>query len=114
MPFELTSIESSRVTPMRCPKCQFDHELQTTECLKCGIIFSRYRAALEAAAPKGAVAAALVVDQSVEARTVATVAAAISAIHTPDDAAPFDARRELKFRIFALPLALLVARLLAR
>ena len=27
---------------MRCPKCQFDHELQTTECLKCGIVFSRY------------------------------------------------------------------------
>ena len=35
---------------MRCPKCQFDHELQTTECLKCGIVFTRYLAALEAAA----------------------------------------------------------------
>ena len=30
---------------MRCPKCQFDHPLQTTECLKCGIIFARYLAA---------------------------------------------------------------------
>jgi hypothetical protein len=37
---------------MRCPKCQFDHELQTTDCLKCGIVFSRYPAAQEAAAKK--------------------------------------------------------------
>jgi len=35
---------------MRCPKCQFDHPLQTTECLKCGIVFSRYHAALESTA----------------------------------------------------------------
>ena len=35
---------------MRCPKCQFDHPLQTTECLKCGIVFSRYQAPLESAA----------------------------------------------------------------
>jgi hypothetical protein len=37
---------------MQCPKCQFDHKLQTTECLKCGIVFSRYRTAQEAAAKK--------------------------------------------------------------
>jgi hypothetical protein len=37
---------------MRCPKCQFDHELQTTDCLKCGIVCSRYQAAQEAAAKK--------------------------------------------------------------
>jgi hypothetical protein len=42
---------------MRCPKCQFDHELQTTECLKCGIVFSRYQAAQEAAARKVELAA---------------------------------------------------------
>src|SRR6516165_7582063 len=49
----------SRATPpsynglgfrMRCPRCHFDHELQTTECLKCGIVFSRYRPPLEAEA----------------------------------------------------------------
>ena len=34
---------------MRCPKCQFDHQLQTTECLKCGIVFARYQAAPERA-----------------------------------------------------------------
>lgn len=28
---------------MRCPKCQFDHPLQTTDCLKCGIVFSKYK-----------------------------------------------------------------------
>jgi len=27
---------------MECPKCHFDHPLQTTECLKCGVIFSKY------------------------------------------------------------------------
>jgi hypothetical protein len=36
---------------MRCPKCQFDHPLQTTDCLKCGIIFARYLAVLSAAKP---------------------------------------------------------------
>jgi hypothetical protein len=35
---------------MRCPKCEFDHPLQTTECLKCGIVFAKYQAAVEAQA----------------------------------------------------------------
>jgi hypothetical protein len=42
---------------MRCPKCQFDHELQTTDCLKCGIVFSRYQAPQEAASKKVELAA---------------------------------------------------------
>jgi hypothetical protein len=29
---------------MECPKCHFDHPLQTTECLRCGVIFSKYAA----------------------------------------------------------------------
>jgi hypothetical protein len=37
---------------MQCPKCQFDHELQTTDCQKCGIVFSRYQAPQEAAPKK--------------------------------------------------------------
>jgi len=41
---------------MRCPKCQFDHELQTTECLKCGIVFARYQAALDVAAKQAGLA----------------------------------------------------------
>jgi len=79
---------------MRCPKCQFDHELQTTECLKCGIVFARYQAALDGAALAGlSVPVAPPPPASVAVRD--------------------DARRELKYRILALPLALLVARLVA-
>ena len=29
---------------MECPKCHFDHPLQTGECLRCGIVFSKYPA----------------------------------------------------------------------
>jgi hypothetical protein len=79
---------------MRCPKCQFDHELQTTECLKCGIVFARYQAALDAAKQAG-LAAPMVVQPR------------------PALIARSDALRELYCRILALPLALLLARLLA-
>lgn len=33
---------------MECPKCHFDHPRQTDECLKCGVIFSKYLAFQEA------------------------------------------------------------------
>jgi hypothetical protein len=79
---------------MRCPKCQFDHELQTTECLKCGIVFSRYQAPPEPIAQ--------LPDPAPE--TPVSFAPAISRS---------DALRELKYRIFALPLALLLARMVA-
>jgi hypothetical protein len=87
---------------MRCPKCQFDHELQTTECLKCGIVFSRYQAAIELAAQQPAVAVPSMPQ---------TVTAGLSAkeVRTARE----DARRELKCRILALPLALLAARVAA-
>jgi hypothetical protein len=84
---------------MRCPKCQFDHALQTTECMKCGIVFERYEAALEAAAEKSASAVAS--PAQVAAESPAAVAAARS-----------DALCELKCRALALPLALVFARLL--
>ena len=35
---------------MECPKCHFDHPQQFEECLKCGIIFAKYRAIQEGAA----------------------------------------------------------------
>jgi hypothetical protein len=106
---------------MRCPKCQFDHPLQTTECLKCGIVFSRYRAAPESAAnqvhPDVAVdvsaPAALGVSNSSALAGPAT--AANDAHRGSDDLSNVraDARTELKYRILALPAALLVARLVA-
>jgi hypothetical protein len=85
---------------MQCPKCQFDHPLQTTECLKCGIVFSRYLAAQEAAAKQAAVAV------PVTAPVVAAASLAEPEISTDRD----DALRELKYRALALPVALLVAR----
>ena len=33
---------------MECPKCHFDHPQQVDECLKCGVIFSKYVAFQEA------------------------------------------------------------------
>jgi hypothetical protein len=34
---------------MKCPKCNFDHPDQTTECLACGLIFAKYALHAEAA-----------------------------------------------------------------
>ena len=89
---------------MRCPKCQFDHELQTTECLKCGIVFSRYHAALEAATNPSSLAVPLV---------QAPALSPDAAFSLQDIDAPSDARKEFNYRLLALPLALLLARLIA-
>jgi hypothetical protein len=86
---------------MQCPKCQFDHPLQTTECLKCGIVFSRYQAAREAAAEQAAIA-------------VPVSRAPGAALSEPETSTERDdALRELKYRVLALPLALLAARWVA-
>ena len=81
---------------MRCPKCGFDHEPQTAECLKCGIVFARYEAALDAAAKQPALAVPMIQTPPLS--------------PTAPIAIPNEARRELKCRLLALPLALLVAR----
>jgi hypothetical protein len=86
---------------MRCPKCQFDHALQTTECLKCGIVFSRYRPTPEPA-PEASQ------DASAEPE-----AAAIPPAESEQAVDRGEAIRELKYRALALPCALIVARLLA-
>jgi hypothetical protein len=91
---------------MQCPKCQFDHKLQTTECLKCGIVFSRYQAAQDAAAKKVELAAP-------PAQAAAVVPPLLPS--EPPTEFPFgrnDALKELKYRALALPIALLVARML--
>src|SRR4029077_8596934 len=88
-----------------CPKCQFDHLLQTTECLKCGIVFSRYRAALESPANQ--------VNLDVAMAVSAPPAQAGPATAANGALTRTDARTELQYRILALPLALLLARLVA-
>lgn len=93
---------------MRCPKCQFDHELQTTECLKCGIVFARYEAALEAASkPPGLIKPGQNDDARLPAASKRLGPTESSLI---EPARNYDARQELKYRALALPLALLGAR----
>jgi hypothetical protein len=74
---------------MQCPKCKFDSERQTTECLKCGIVFAKYYRQQER-------------PQSMPTRVKA---------ESEDERDTADeAKRELRYRVFAVPLALLVAR----
>ncbi|MBV8207151.1 MAG: hypothetical protein JO041_10185 [Acidobacteria bacterium] len=48
---------------MECPKCHFDHPLQRDECLRCGVIFSKYLAYIAAhPAPAPGAALAAVAD----------------------------------------------------
>jgi hypothetical protein len=118
---------------MRCPKCQFDHPLQTTECLKCGIVFSKYKPQVSAtgidvsgnSGVSGAVAkqpdAALLAksaDERMAAAVVSSFVATLDRSLSPDaDNSPAAVRKEaateFKYRMLALPLALLVARLVA-
>src|SRR6202050_2123870 len=90
---------------MRCPKCQFDHPLQPTECLKCGIVFLRYQPALERAANQ--------LNPDVAVAASAPPALGEPATAANDALSRTDARSELQYRILALPLALLLARLVA-
>jgi hypothetical protein len=102
---EVASYNGIGPLSMRCPKCQFDHPLQTTECLKCGIVFSRYRAALDSAANQ--------INPDVAVAVPASTALAEPAAAANDFLSRPDARTEFKYRILALPLALLLARLVA-
>ncbi len=114
----------SRLYPMRCPKCQFDHELQRTECLKCGVVFAHYQPPADPPTTRPDVppkqpAAPMAVRPPVPAAQVAMAAQALSWALSPDANSPSTpdelrkhALKELKYRIFALPLALLVARFL--
>ncbi len=106
---------------MRCPKCQFDHPLQTTECLKCGIVFSKYKPPVDAAAVStapmsqlSAAPGAKSADEKTAAAMVSSFAASLdAALSTVVDKSPAAMRQaaftEFKYRLFALPLALLVA-----
>lgn len=110
---------------MRCPKCQFNHELQRTECLKCGVVFAHYQPPPDAPVAPVTHAVGPVsqpaspIPSAVPAVQVAMAAAALSRALSPDaisSSTPADlqkcAVKELKYRLLALPLALLLARLL--
>jgi hypothetical protein len=71
---------------MQCPKCLFDSEDQTVECLKCGLIFAKFKGPI---APSSVLA-------PVEPLRVRVVE-------------PETDRLELWLRLLALPLALLIA-----
>jgi hypothetical protein len=73
---------------MQCPKCHFEHPLQTSECLRCGLVFAKY------AAEDAAVAPAPIVEPPLSAEAVAALQA--------------KERHELMCRVFGLPGALLV------
>ncbi|MGZ4787471.1 MAG: hypothetical protein ACXVZX_03060 [Terriglobales bacterium] len=73
---------------MECPKCHFDHPQQTEECLKCGVIFAKYLASQEAMATVRPALPERSLDQVSELQRQAS--------------------NEFKFRIFALPGALLL------
>jgi len=75
---------------MQCPKCHFEHALQTSECLRCGVVFSRYAGNEEATA----VQPAPVVVPPLSAEQLAALQR--------------KAHHELMCRVFALPGALLV------
>jgi len=72
---------------MECPKCHFDHPLQTEECLKCGVIFAKYVAFEEAVEAVRPVLPERSPEQVVDLQR--------------------QANTEFKIRIFALPGALL-------
>jgi len=79
---------------MQCPKCQFDHEAQTTECLKCGLVFAKYENR----------------RQIFPGMTVAT--AQPQPVSNELAIQEGDAKFELRCRQLAIPLSLLVAGLL--
>jgi hypothetical protein len=72
---------------MQCPKCHFENEEQATECLKCGIVFSKYAQHEETAHLR---------EQRVE--------------QSREEAG--EMRQELTYRILAIPAGLISARIM--
>lgn len=95
---------------MECPKCHFEHPQQTTECLKCGVVFAKYLAVQQAAAAAGAAATSLPLTTGapVENPSIAFPKPTKPRIGPPPEQilAERRARTEFQCRIYALPGAL--------
>src|SRR5437016_741018 len=72
---------------MQCPKCHFENDEQVTECLKCGIVFAKYARHEEMVQVQEKLAEA-----------------------TREEVA--ELRQELTYRVLAIPVALVSARIL--
>jgi hypothetical protein len=83
---------------MECPKCHFEHPLQTSECMKCGLIFAKYEPGEEL---PDASAAPVIMEAEPPVRPEELLALCHKAQH------------EFLCRAFALPGALLFGWLLA-
>lgn len=84
---------------MECPKCHFDHPLQSSECLRCGIVFSKYLAYIAG------------MPATIPASTTPAKALSSTELFISDEeprALWRKASHELTCRTFALPAALLV------
>ena len=86
---------------MQCPKCHFEHALQTTSCLRCGVVFAKYSAETQTTAPP-------VEAAQPDPEPVLVVEPAMSPAELERERG--EAKREVMYRWFALPGALILAR----
>jgi hypothetical protein len=96
---------------MECPKCHFDHPLQTSECLRCGIVFSKYLSYVATGVATGAAAAPARETPSLVSTANPTTGWTIiePSVSGEEQRALWQkANHELICRGFALPAALLV------
>ncbi len=97
---------------MQCPKCHFEHEQQTTECLRCGVIFSRFTPTANAT-----VGPALVVPPFAPTAGAQDGAPGVAVVRAVDPEKLAEAQRrahnEFICRIAGLPAALVVGSAIA-
>lgn len=94
---------------MECPKCHFDHPQQTTECLKCGVIFAKYLAFQQETAATAASATAVATAVApTETQSVAFPKPTKTRTGPPPEEVLAERRAHTEFqcRIYALPAAL--------
>ena len=87
---------------MHCPKCHFEHALQTTSCLRCGVVFAKY------AADAGA-AAAPIAEGPPDPEPLLLDDPPMSPAELERERG--EAKREVMYRWFALPGALILGKM---